>query len=117
MANTITVSRVEQGNKQFQGSFSEMWAVTGTVDDTDAVAVNDTVSINMTVPGVALGDMVIGTSLTLDTVDGGSDGAIVYGQVQSANTVAFTIHADVGEFAADALNGAVIKMLIGRPAW
>jgi hypothetical protein len=117
MANTITVDRVERGTQQFQGAFSEMWAVTGTVTDQDAVAIGDTLSISMTVPGVALGDMVIGTSLTVDTVDGGSDGAIVYGQVQSANTVAFTIHADVGEFAADALNGGVIKMLIGRPAW
>ena len=117
MANTVTVSRVERGNKQFQGAFREMWAVTATVDDTDAVAINDTVAINMTVPGVALGDMVIGTSLTADSFDGAGDGAIIYSQVTSANTVSLILHADVAEFAADAVNGAAVKILVGRPAW
>jgi hypothetical protein len=117
MANTITVDRVEQGNKQFQGAFSEMWAVTGTISDQDAVAIGDTLSVNMTVPGVALGDMVIGTSLTVDYFDAGGDGAVIGASVGSANTVLFTIHADVAEFAADALNGATIKILVGRPAW
>ena len=117
MANTVVVNSVAANRGQFQGLFNEMWQVTATVSDTDAVAVNDTVSISMTVPGVVLGDMVIGTSLTLDTFDGGADGAIIYGEVTSANTVSLVIHADVGEFAADAVNNAVIKMLVARPNW
>ena len=117
MANTITVDRVEQGNKQFQGAFNEMWAVTGTISDQDAVAIGDTLAVNMTVPGVKLGDMVIGTSLSVDYFDTDGDGAVIGASVGSANTVLFTIHADVAEFAADALTGATIKMLIGRPAW
>jgi hypothetical protein len=117
MANTIAVSRVEQGNKQFQGAFSEMWAVTASVTDTDAVAINDTASISLTVPGVVLGDMVIGMSLTADTFDAGGDGAVIRAEVGSANTVNFIIHADVAEFAADSINGATVKILIGRPSW
>ena len=117
MANTITVNRVEQGNAQLQGQFSEMWRVTATIDDQDAVAINDTLSVNMTVPGVALGDMVIGTSLSVDHFDGDGDGATIRCEVGSANTLLLIITADKGEFAADAITGAVIKVLIGRPIW
>jgi hypothetical protein len=117
MANTITVTLVERGNKQFQGAFSEMWAVTASIADQDAVAINDTLSVSLTVPGVALGDMVIGQSLTVDAFDAGGDGAVIRAEVGSANTVNFIVHADVAEFAADALNGGVVKILIGRPAW
>jgi hypothetical protein len=117
MANTITVSRVEQGNKQFQGVFSEMWGVTATIVDHDAVPLNDTVTINMTVPGVVLGDMVIGMSLNMDSIDGDGDGAVIHAEVGSANTVLFVLHADLAAFAADAITNAVIKLLIGRPAW
>lgn len=117
MANTISVSNVEQGNKQFRGAFSEMWAVTATVTDQDAVAIGDTLSISMTVPGVALGDMVVGMSLNMDSFDAGGDGAVIRAEVGSANTVNFIVHADVAEFAADAITNAVIKILVGRPAW
>ncbi len=117
MANTILVSRVEQGTGQFQGVFSEMWQVTATVSDQDAVAIGDTLSISMTVPGVVLGDMVIGFSLNVDSFDAGGDGAVIRAEVGSANTVNFIVHADVAEFAADAITNAVIKILIGRPSW
>jgi hypothetical protein len=117
MANTISVSNVEQGNKQFGGAFSEMWAVTATVTDQDAVAIGDTLSISMTVPGIALGDMVVGMSLNMDSFDAGGDGAVIRAEVGSANTVNFIVHADVAEFAADAITNAVIKILVGRPAW
>ena len=50
MANTFTVTRVEQGTKQFQGAFSDMWAVTGTVGDQDAIA--DDVSVTLTLTNV-----------------------------------------------------------------
>lgn len=117
MANTISVTRIERGNKQFQGAFSDMWAVTAAVSDQDAVAITDTLAINMTVPGIALGDMVIGTSINMDHFDSGGDGAVIRCEVGSANTLHFIITADAAEFAADAITGAVIKVLIGRPAW
>lgn len=117
MANTVTVTSVAQGNKQFQGAFSEMWMVTGAISDQDAVAIGDTLIVTMAVPGVALGDMVIGSSLSVDAADGGGDGAVIGFEVSAANVVSMMVHADVAEFAADALNGAVIKVLVGRPAW
>ena len=117
MANTITVDRVEQGNKQFQGAFSEMWAVTASISDQDAVAINDTLSVNLTVHGIVLGDMVVGHSLTVDSFDGDGDGAVIRFEVGSANTLLLIITADKGELAADTLNGATVKVLVGRPAW
>lgn len=117
MANSATVSLVEQGNKQFGGAFSEMWTVTATITDQDAVAITDTMAINLTVPGVALGDMVIGTSINMDHFDAGGDGAVIRAEVGSANTVNFIVTADAAEFAADSITNAVVKILIGRPAW
>lgn len=117
MANTVTVNRVNRGNQQFQGAFKDMWQVTATISDQDAVAINDTAAVNLTVPGVVLGDMVVGYSFTLDTFDAGGDGAVINFQVSAANTLLMRMHADVAEFAADSMNGAVIKVLIGRPAW
>jgi hypothetical protein len=116
MANTLTLNAIEQGNKQFQGAFSEMFAVTATVADQDAVAIGDTAAFNITVPGAALGDFAIG-ALNMDTFDGDGDGAVIRFQVTSANTVSMTIHADVAEFAADAITGATVKILVMRPAW
>ena len=117
MANTLTLLATEQGNKQFQGAFKEMWAVTAYVTDQDAVAIGDTAAFNITVPGVALGDIIIGGALNMDTFDAGGDGAQITFQVTSANTVSMVIHADVAEFAADAITDATAKILIGRPAW
>jgi hypothetical protein len=117
MANSATVSLVEQGNKQFGGAFSEMWTVTATITDQDAVAITDTMAINLTVPGVALGDMVIGTSINMDHFDTDGDGAVIRAEVGSANTVNFIVTADAAAFAADSITNAVVKILVGRPAW
>lgn len=116
MANTVAVNSVERGNKQFQGLFSEMWLVTATMSDQDAVAIGDTAAVSLTVTGLALGDMVVGHSLTTDTSDG-TDFAIVHFEVSAANTLQMRINADAGELAVDSLNGAVCKILVGRPAW
>jgi len=117
MANTLTLNTVARvGNQQFQGLFNDMWRVKATVTDTDAVAVNDTLAMTITVPGVALGDHVVSYGLTMDQ-DDGTDQAVVTFAVTATNTVTMYVHADVGEFAADAMNGAVAKVLIGRPSW
>jgi hypothetical protein len=116
MANTVGTPTVVRGVNQFQGAFNEMWEVTVTITDQDAVAINDTVRFSLTVPGVALGDMVIGQSITNDLSDG-TDQCIMSCYVTAANTVVIQVQADVGQYAADDLNNAVVKMLIGRPAW
>ena len=116
MANSIAVNSVARGNKQFQGMYSEMWGVTATLTQDTAVAINDTGVITFTVPGVALGDHVISFGTSADWNDG-TDQAVVNCVVTAANTVSLMIHADVGEFAATAMHGAVIKVVIGRPSW
>jgi len=117
MANSIAVNSSEAvGPQQFQGLFSEIFKVKFTVTQDTAVALNDTGVITMIVPGVALGDMVIGADINLDW-DDGTDQAVISYAVTAANVVTMYIHADLGEFASTAINGAVGKLLIGRPTW
>lgn len=116
MANTITVSKTEVGTKQFQGAFKEMFFITGSVTDSDAVALTTIGEFDITVAGVALGDMVLGISFTAD-YDDGTDQMSVTAYVAAANTITIQWSADNAEFAADALNGATMKMLVARPAW
>jgi hypothetical protein len=119
MANTMAVSRVERGSQQFQGAFNEMWLCTGTVSDQDAINDDVTVAISLTVPGVALGDMVLGISFGKSQADANSN-LIVSGFVSAANTVIMTLTNidDASDaYDADVLNGGGFKMIIGRPAW
>lgn len=116
MANTLVVNTVERGTNQFQGAYSDMWRTKITVSDQDAVAINDTAVITCTVPGVNVGDHVISWGCSVDLNDG-TDQATVTFLVTAANTLTLYIHADVGEFAADALTNGVFKVLIGRPSW
>lgn len=116
MANSAGTPTVVRGTNQFQGAFSEMWEVTVTITDQDAIALTDTMRIAITVPGVALGDMVIAHSITNDLSDG-TDQAIMQVYVTAANTVNLQFTADAGQYAVDDLNNAVVKFLVGRPAW
>lgn len=117
MANTLTLNSANRiGNQQFQGLYNDVWQVKTTVTDHDAVAISDTSVLTITVPGVSLGDHVISYGLTMDQNDG-TDQAVITFAVTAADTVSMFIHADAGEFAADAITGAVAKVLIGRPAW
>ena len=119
MANTMAVSKLEQGNQQFQGAFKEMWAVTGTVTDQDAIADDVSVSITLTVPGVALGDMVLGFSFGKSQADANAS-ITASAFVSAANTVILkltNVDATTDAYDADVLNGGGFKMLIGRPAW
>ena len=116
MANTIGTPTVARGTKQFQGVFSEMWTVVATISDQDAIAATDTVRFSLTVPGVLLGDICIGVSLTNDLSDG-TDQATVTAVVTATDTVVVNVLADVGQYAIDDLNNAVVRILIGRPTW
>ena len=119
MANTMAVSKYERGTKQFQGAFSDMWAVTGTVTDQDAIADDVSVELSLTVPGVALGDMVLGISFGASQADANAS-ITASAFVSAANTVILkltNIDATTDAYDADTLNGGGFKMLIGRPSW
>lgn len=119
MANTMAVSRVEQGTKQFQGAFSEMWLVTGTVTDQDAIADDVSIIISLTVPGVALGDMVLGFSFGKSQADANAQ-VVTHCFVSTADTVILkitNIDDAADAYDADTLNDGGFKMLIGRPGW
>jgi hypothetical protein len=93
-----------------------MWLVKTTITDNDAVALTDTMRIAITVPGVALGDIVFARSITNDLSDG-TDQCIFNAYVTAANTVSLQFTADAGAYAADDLNNAVVRLVIGRPTW
>ena len=116
MANTIGTLTVTRGNKQFQGAFKEMWTVKGTISDQDAVAATAIGEFDVTVNGVALGDMVLGVAVNKD-LDDGTDQASLSAHVSAANTITVQVEADDAQFAADDLNSSIIKLIIGRPSW
>ena len=112
MANGITVGTIAQGNKQFQGAFKEMWAVNATAAfDTD-VGADAGEEFALTVPGVALGDMVIGIA------PGGADpepNDFTYtAEVTAANTLNIAVK-NAG--AANTPLPTSFKVLVGRPSW
>ncbi len=116
MANTIGTPTVVRAREQFTGLFNDMWPVKATISDNDAITATDTLRFSLTVPGVALGDMVVGISATNDLSDG-TDQCILQGYVTAANTVVVQVTADVGAYADNDLVGAVVRMVIGRPKW
>ena len=103
---SAVVSR--RGNDQFRGLFSDTWAVTATLDVgslVDGAGETD----DVTVDGVALGDMVIGASLGVDLV-----GLTVTGYVSAANTVKFRIQNESGstvDLASSTLRIVVVRMV------
>lgn len=119
MANTFTVQRVERGTKQAQGMFHEMWFVTGVVDDQDAINDDVSVTVSLTVPGVALGDMVIGTSFSKALSDANAS-VTAFAWVDSANTVKLkltNVDETTDAYDADTLNTGTFKIVVGRPSW
>lgn len=105
------MATVEQGSKQFQGVFNELWTVTETVDFGNAATGSGTfASVDVTVPGVARGDMVMGISVGVDTVD-----AVIGGAVTAANTVTLTLLNNTS--GAVDLASTTCKFIVGRPAW
>ncbi len=103
---------IEQGVKQFRGAFTEMWAVTNTACDfaNAAVGSGTFASVDNAVPGVALGDMVLGVSAGVDTVD-----AVIWGAVTAANVVTLTLMNNSA--GAVDLASTTVKFIVGRPAW
>jgi hypothetical protein len=105
------MATVYQGKQQLPGVYSEMWMVTETVDFANAATGSGTfASVDVTVPNVALGDIVMGVSMGVDTVD-----AVVAGAVTVANVVTLTLLNN----SAGAINLAstTCKFVVGRPSW
>lgn len=110
MANATSVVVAKDGREQFQGIFDRVWEVRATIDAdslADGAGDNDTIAV----PGVALGDMVLGISLGVDLA-----GMTVTGWVSAADVVTVRFQ---NESATNPLNLAstTIKVLIGRPGW
>ena len=98
----------ERGNKQFQGMFQEMWKVSATLDVgslADAAGSSDTI----TVPGVALGDIVLGFSFGVSLA-----GVSATAYVSAADTVTIRIQ---NESAGTVdLASTTVKVVVGRLA-
>lgn len=102
-ASAVTSRR---GNDQFRGIYSDTWAVTCTLDSAsvaDQAAGTDTV----TVPGVALGDMVIGMSAGVDEA-----GLVRRAYVSAANTVTIATTNTTG--GAVNLGSTTVKLVVAR---
>ena len=108
---TATVTKVERGSKQYQGAFTDMWQVTMTVDPA-SIAAGAEDSASFTVPGIAVGDMVLGwaagVNLTVQTSAQVS--------VSAANTLLVVI-SNLDAAAALDLASSKWKVLVGRPSW
>ena len=107
----VSAVTYQRGTKQYQGMFAEMWAVKGTADFGNAATGSGTfASLDCTVPGVALGDIVMGISVGVDTVD-----AVIGGAVTAANTVTLTLLNNSA--GAIDLASTTVKFVVGRPSW
>ena len=108
---TKTVVSVEQSPQQFRGVFGEMWKATLTVNPASiAAAAEDTATF--TIPGLALGDMVLSWSAGIDlTVD-----AAVMLYVSASDTLTVRISNLHASSALD-LASSTWKVVIGRPVW
>ena len=103
-AATAIVSR--RGNDTFRGIFSDTWLVTATLDAgnlTDGTGETDTVAV----PGVALGDMVIGCSFAVDEA-----GLSITAYVDSAGSVSIRVQNESGSTVN--LASCKIRLVIAR---
>lgn len=102
---------VNRGRSQFQGIFGEMWTVSETVNFGNAATGSGTfASADVTVPGVALGDIVLGVSAGVDTVD-----TVIAGAVTAANTVTLTVLNNTA--AGVDLASTTLKFVVARPVF
>ena len=105
---TASAVVTRRGTDSFRGLFSDTWSVRATLDAGSLVdGAGETYDV--TVAGVALGDMVIGASLGVYLV-----GLTVTGYVSAANTVKFRIQNESGstaDLASSTLRLVVVRMV------
>jgi hypothetical protein len=104
-AATAVTSR--RGNDQFRGLFTDTWDVSCTLD-TASIATTATTTDTVTVPGVALGDMVIGMSILVSEA-----GLMRRAYVSAANTVTIVSINPTGS--SINLDSTTLQLMIGRP--
>ena len=105
MASATSVT-ARRGNDQFRGMFSDTWVVTATLDAgslVDGAGETDTVAV----PGVALGDMVLGCSFAVDEA-----GLTVTGYVSAAGVVSLRVQNESG--CTVDLASTKIRIVVGR---
>lgn len=99
--------------QQFQGLFSTIYGITisGTNPANIAAGAEDTQTY--TINGLALGDIILGVSMSVDqTVDCDLN---VY--VSAANTLTIRISNLNASTGLDFAAGTTFKVLVGRPSW
>jgi hypothetical protein len=103
-AATAVVSR--RGNDQFRGLFTDTWDVACTLDSA-SIATTATATDTVTVPGVALGDMVLGMSIGVSEA-----GLVRRAYISAANTVTIvTYNPTAGSVD---LASTTLQIVIGR---
>ena len=109
MANATSVVVVKDGREQFQGVFDKVYEVRATIDvDSLSTGASDTDTV--AVPGVALGDMVIGMSLGVSLA-----GIQATAYISAADTVTVVFQNTTGSTVN--LDSTTIKLVIGRPGF
>ena len=103
-AATAVVSR--RGNDQFRGLFTDTWDVSCTLDSA-SVATTATATDTVAVPGVALGDMVLGMAIGVSEA-----GLVRRAYVSAANTVTIVSYNPTGS-SVD-LASTTLTLIIGR---
>jgi len=103
-AATAVVTR--QGNDQFRGIFSDTWSVVCTLN-ADSLVDGAGSSDTITVPGVALGDIILGTSFGVSLA-----GVSVTGYVSAADTV--TLRLQNESTATVDLASTTVKLVVAR---
>jgi N-acetylmuramic acid 6-phosphate (MurNAc-6-P) etherase len=103
-ASSVTV---KQGREQLGGVFSNIWTAKGTINF-GPVADGDEAVDTIAVPGVALGDVVIGVSASITVAD-----LTVTAFVSAANVVTVSVANNTGG-SIDLAATAVFKVVVGR---
>ena len=103
-----TAVTVRQGNDQFRGLFSDTWSVTCTLN-VDSLVDGAGTSDTITVPGVALGDIILGISFGVSLA-----GLTVTGYVSAADTVTLRIQNE--STATVDLASTTVRVVVGRLA-
>jgi hypothetical protein len=102
-ASSVTV---KQGREQLGGVFSNIWVAKGTINFA-SVADGDEAADTIAVPGVALGDVVLGVSAGVSAAE-----LTVTAYVSAANTVTVVVANNTG--GAIDLASTVFKVVVGK---
>jgi hypothetical protein len=103
-----SVSVRSNARQQFPGVFSNVIVASG-VKDFDSIADGESASDTITIPGVALGDMVIGVASSIS-----AGGLVVTADVTAANTV--TVRANNLSGGAINLGSATFTVVVAKLA-